>query len=219
MNLSVKNANKLFRDGLRIGLLLQVGGIGPICMLVFRLSLSLPIAKLLLGIVGITLADIIYTGLAVLSISAIMKKIQGYRRIFDIVVGIALMVFGVSFIAAGHVVDSNTFQGHNLFFWLFGLTIANPITILFVTGIFSLEISKRSMNLKESGVFASGFLLATPIFLTFVALVGSLAGRVFPSVIIQIINTMMGFVLVFLGARNIFFKDKDKDKDKKRKFT
>ncbi|MDR3092555.1 MAG: LysE family transporter [Endomicrobium sp.] len=210
MNLSVKNANKLFRDGLRIGLLLQVGGIGPICMLVFRLSLSLPIAKLLVGIVGITLADVIYTGLAVLSISAIMKKIQGYQRIFDIVVGIALMVFGVLFITAGHVVDSNTFQGHDLFFWLFGLTIANPITILFITGIFSLEISKRNMNLKESGVFAFGFSLAAPIFLTFVASVGSLTGKIFPSVIIQIINTMMGFVLVFLGARNIFFKGKKK---------
>ena len=213
MNFFVKNANGLFRDGLKIGFLLQVGGIGPICMLVFRLSLSLPIAKLLLGIAGIMLADVIYIGLAVLSISAIMKKIQGYQRIFDIVVGIALMVFGVLFITAGHVVDSNTFQGHDLFLWLFGLTIANPITILFIAGIFSLEISKRNMNLKESGVFAFGFLLATPIFLTIVALIGSLAGRVFPSVITQVINAMMGFVLVFLGARNIFFKDK------KRKIT
>jgi threonine/homoserine/homoserine lactone efflux protein len=208
MNISTNNANKLFRDGLKIGFLLQLGSIGPICMLLFRLSLSLPIGKLLLGVIGITLSDVIYIALAVLSISAIMKKIQRYQHIFDIVVGLALIVFGILFVTAGHVVDSNTFQGHDLFFWLFGLNIANPITILCITGIFSLELSKRNMNLKESSVFAFGFLLATPLFTTLVVLIGSFAGRVFPGVIVQMVNAMMGLVLIFLGVKNIFFKDK-----------
>jgi threonine/homoserine/homoserine lactone efflux protein len=207
MELFVKNTNELFKSGLKMGLLLQIGGIGPICMLMLRLSLSLPISKLFLGVIGITLADIIYIGLSVLSISVLIKKIQHYKRIFDVVVGTVLIIFGVLFITAGHVVDANTFKGQDLFFWLCGLTLANPITILFITGIFSLELSKRNMQLKETCVFAGGFLLATPIFMTFVILIGSLAGRVLPEFVVPLVGSFMGFILVFLGIKNIFFKE------------
>ncbi|MDR2644792.1 MAG: LysE family transporter [Endomicrobium sp.] len=203
MMLTSKESEKLFVDGLKTGLLLQIGGIGPICLLVFRLSLSLPLSKLIIGIIGITLADVVYISLAVFSISAIIKKLKSYQRIFDVVVGTVLITFGVLFITAGHVVDSPSFQGSDLFLWLFGLTIANPITILFITGIFSLEISKRNMDLKKSGVFAFGFLLATPIFMIFVCLVGSIVGRFLPSIFVHIINAIMGCVLIFLGIRSI----------------
>jgi threonine/homoserine/homoserine lactone efflux protein len=208
MNISVKNPSKLFRDGLKIGFLLQMGSIGPTCMLLFSLSFCLPISKLLMGVMAVTLSDAIYIVLTVLSVSAIMDKIQRYKRVFNMVVGIVLIAIGVFFIAVGRVLNSNTFQEHDLFLWIFGLNIANPIAILCMTGIFSLELSKRDTNLKESCVFAFGFLLAIPIFMTIVILTGSLAGRVFPKTIVHIVNTAMGFVLVFLGIKNIFFNDR-----------
>jgi orotate phosphoribosyltransferase len=201
--LTSRESEKLFIDGLKTGLLLEIGGMGPICLLVFRLSLSLPLTKLIIGIIGITLADIIYISLAVFSISVVIKKLKSYQRVFDVVVGTVLIIVGVLFITAGHVVDSPSFQGRDLFLWLFGLNIANPITILFITGIFSLEISKRNMDLKKSGVFAFGFLLATPIFMIFVCLVGSIIGRFLPSTFVHIINVVMGCVLVILGIRSI----------------
>ncbi|MDR1087090.1 MAG: LysE family transporter [Endomicrobium sp.] len=207
MKLTSRKSEKLFTDGLKTGLLLQVGGIGPICLLVFRLSLSLPFSKLLLGIIGITLADIVYISLAVLSISTIIKKLNPYKRIFNIVMGIVLIVFGVLFITSGHVVDPPSFQGGDLLLWLFGLTIANPLTIVFLTGIFSFEINRRNMDLKESGVFAFGFLLATPIFMIFICLIGSIAGRLLPTIFIQIINSIMGCVLILLGIRSIRNKE------------
>jgi threonine/homoserine/homoserine lactone efflux protein len=207
MKLTSRKSEKLFTDGLKTGLLLQVGGIGPICLLVFRLSLSLPFSKLLLGIIGITLADIVYISLAVLSISTIIKKLNPYKRIFNIVMGIVLIVFGVLFITSGHVVDLPSFQGGDLLLWLFGLTIANPLTIVFLTGIFSFEINRRNMDLKESGVFAFGFLLATPIFMIFICLIGSIAGRLLPTIFIQIINSIMGCVLILLGIRSIRNKE------------
>ncbi|MDR3195903.1 MAG: LysE family transporter [Endomicrobium sp.] len=208
MRLTSKKSEKLFVDGLKTGLLLQIGGIGPICLLVFRLSLSLPLSKLIIGIIGITLADVVYISLAVFSISNIIKKLKPYQRIFDVVVGTVLIIFGVLFIAAGRTVDYPSFrQGPDLFLWLFGLTIANPITILFITGIFSLEISKRDMDLKDSGIFAFGFLLGTPIFMIFICLVGSIAGRVLPNVFVQMINAIMGCVLIFLGIRSVRNKE------------
>ncbi|MDR3256789.1 MAG: LysE family transporter [Endomicrobium sp.] len=204
----IKKTNRLLFDGLKVGLLLQIIGIGPMCMLIFRLSLSLPISKLLIGVVGITFADFLYICLTVLSISAIIKKLQRFQRVFDIVVGAVLIVIGILFITVGRVVSPDTFQGQDLFFWLFGLTIANPITILFTAGLFSLEISKRNMKLKDTGIFAFGFLLATPIFATFVIIVGNFAGTILPNTIVRILNIVMGFVLIYWGIKNIFFKNK-----------
>ncbi|MDR0956683.1 MAG: LysE family transporter [Endomicrobium sp.] len=205
----VTNINKLFWSGLKIGLLLQIGGIGPICMIVFRLSLSLPVSRLLIGIIGITLADFIYVSFSVFSISAIMKKMQHYQRVFDVIVGCVLIIFGVLFITTGHVINSDSLQGHDLFLGLFGLTIVNPITIIFIMGIFSLELSKRSMSLRESSVFALGFLLATPLFMIFIVFVGCFIGKILPVLVVHTLNSIMGFVLVFLGLKNIFLKNKN----------
>jgi threonine/homoserine/homoserine lactone efflux protein len=214
MKYSIGKTNMLLLEGLKIGFLLQIGSIGPICMLVFRLSLSLPVSKLLMGVVGITLSDLIYTFLAVLSIS-VMKKIQQYQRILNIVVGIILILFGVLFITTGDAVNFDTFGRHNLFFWLFGLNMANPITIVFIAGIFLLEISKRDMNLKDASIFGIGFLLTTPIFMIIIIILGKFAGTILPNIVVQILNIIMGIVLVFLGAKNIFFKKKFVDGGKK----
>jgi threonine/homoserine/homoserine lactone efflux protein len=214
MKFSIKKTNRLLLEGLKIGFLLQIGSIGPICMLVFRLSLSLPVSKLLIGVVSITLSDLIYTFLAVLSVSA-MKKIQQYQRILDIIVGIILIVFGVLFITTGNAVNFDTLGGHNLFLWLFGLNMANPITIVFIAGIFLLEIGKRDMNLKDASIFGFGFLLTTPIFMIGIIIIGKFAGAILPDIVVQMLNIIMGIVLVFLGAKTIFFKKKSVEGGKK----
>jgi threonine/homoserine/homoserine lactone efflux protein len=207
MKCSIEKTNRLLLEGLKIGFLLQIGSIGPICMLVFRLSLSLPISKLLIGVVGITLSDLIYTFLAILSISA-MKKIQQHQRILDIIVGITLIVFGVLFIITGNAVNPDILRERDLFLWLFGLNMANPMTVVFIAGIFLLEISKRDMNLKDASIFGFGFLLTTPIFLIIIIIIGKFAGTIFPNIVVKMLNIIMGVVLVFLGAKNIFFKKK-----------
>ncbi len=215
MRYSIGKTNRLLLEGLKIGFLLQIGSIGPICMLVFRLSLSLPVSKLLIGVVGITISDLIYTFLAILSISAMKRIQQRYQRILDIIVGIILIVFGVLFITTGNTVNSDTFGGHDLFLWLFGLNMANPITIVFIAGIFSLEISKRDMNLKDASIFGFGFLLTTPIFMIIIIIIGKFAGTILPDIVVKILNIIMGIVLVFLGAKNIFFKKKSVEGGKK----
>ncbi|GHT04722.1 hypothetical protein AGMMS5026_06680 [Endomicrobiia bacterium] len=214
MKYSIGKTNRLLLEGLKIGFLLQIGSIGPICMLVFRLSLSLPVSKLLMGVVGITLSDLIYTFLAVLSVSA-MKKIQQYQRILDIIVGIILIVFGVLFATTGNAVNSDTFGGHDLFIWLFGLNTANPITIVFIAGIFSLEMSKRDMDLKDASIFGFGFLLTTPIFMIIIIIIGKFAGAILPDIVVKILNIMMGIVLIFLGSKNVFWGKKSVEGGKK----
>jgi len=229
MNLEIrKNRNNtLLYEGLKLGLILQVCGIGPVCMLVFTLSLSQPVGKMLIGILGLSVVDVIYVSLAVLSISALVKKIQQYQRIFDIVIGSVLIVLGVLFVvkAGTAMVSGNDLinniirdfvsKGKALFFFLMGLDLMNPITIVFTMGIFSREMSKRSMNLKETSFFASGFMLATPMFMALVIFIGHFLGVFLSNFIINILNSIVGFFLMYWGIKDIFFKETSKKKDEK----
>ncbi|MDR1401188.1 MAG: orotate phosphoribosyltransferase [Endomicrobium sp.] len=226
----MKNKNNAFLfDGLKLGLMLQAGGIGPICMLVFTLSLSVPVSEMLVGVLGLSVVDLIYVSLAVFSISALVKKIQRYQRVFDIIIGIVLMAFGIFFIAAGALflktflktgqighdfINPEMIKSKALFFGLMGLDMANPITILFIMGIFSLEVSKRDMKFRETSIFAVGFMLATPVFMSFVILVAHLIGAFLPIWAVKTLNIIVGFVLEYWGVKNIFFKRSSSDKKK-----
>ncbi|MDR1511217.1 MAG: orotate phosphoribosyltransferase [Endomicrobium sp.] len=223
----MKNKNNIFLfDGLKFGLMLQVGGIGPVSMLVFTLSLSIPVTEMLIGILGLSIVDLTYVSLAVFSISALVKKIQRYQRVFDIVIGIVLMAFGVFFITTGILflkmflmtgqigydfINPESIKGKTLFFGLMGLDMANPITILFIMGIFSLEVSKRDMKFKETSIFAAGFILATPVFMSFIILVGHFIGTFLPIWAVKTLNIIVGLVLGYWGVKNIFFKKANSD--------
>ena len=226
----MKNKNNVFLfDGLKLGLMLQAAGIGPIFMLVFTLSLSIPVTEMLIGILGLSIVDLTYISLAVFSISTLVKKIQRYQRIFDIVIGIVLMVLGVFFITTGILflktflatgqighdfINPDSIKGKTLFFGLMGLDMANPITILFIMGIFSLEVSKRDMKFKETSVFAAGFMLATPVFMSFVILIGHFIGAFLPIWAVKMLNIIVGLVLGYWGVKNIFFKRSSSDEKK-----
>ncbi|MDR3275104.1 MAG: hypothetical protein LBS81_03870 [Endomicrobium sp.] len=63
------------------------------------------------------------------------------------------------------------------------------------------------MNLKDVSIFAFGFLLATPIFMTCIIIIGNLAGIIMPEIIIKTLNAAMGFILIYLGVKNIFLRN------------
>jgi orotate phosphoribosyltransferase len=82
-------------------------------------------------------------------------------------------------------------------------------------GIFSREMSKRGMDLKETSCFAGGFMLATPIFMALVIFIGHFLGVFLSNFIINILNSVVGFFLMYWGIKDIFFKTSSKKKDEK----
>ena len=52
-------------DGLKFGMLLQIGGMGPICLLIFQLSSILPLYSVLSGAWAVAIADGVYTLISV----------------------------------------------------------------------------------------------------------------------------------------------------------
>ena len=60
--------------------------------------------------------------------------------------------------------------------------------------------------MSNRGLFQFGFgtLLSTPIFMTFVVVLGALGGKFLPDMVVNIMNLVVGCLLVFWGLRYIF---------------
>jgi threonine/homoserine/homoserine lactone efflux protein len=205
-----ERAGRPFSYGLRVGFLLQIGSIGPLCMLVFQLSLFVPIGRLFIGILGMSLADSIYLILTLISVSFIIKILKKFRKIIELILGIVFIIFGI-WVSVSSLINNNNynriFLEQNLFLLFFGLTFANPMSVLFNVGVFSFEINKHSMNMKDANLFGLGFLLTTPIFMFFIALIGKLTGGFLSCNAMKVLNFVMGFVLIYFGIKSLFFKN------------
>ncbi|MDR3281939.1 MAG: LysE family transporter [Endomicrobium sp.] len=205
----IKKIGKSFSCGLKVGFLLQIGSIGPLCMLVFQLSLFIPFGRLFIGILGMSLADSIYLILTLISVSFIIKILQKFRKTIELILGIVFIMFGIWVAVASLINDSynKIFLEQNLFLLFFGLTFANPMSVLLNVGVFSFEINKHNLNMKDANFFGLGFLLTTPIFMSFIALIGKFTGDFLSCNAMKVLNFIMGFVLIYFGVKSLFFKN------------
>lgn len=207
----MKVAFPLF-SGFRLGLLLQLGGIGPICVLLFQLPAFLSLSSVLLGVLGVALADAIYVGLAVLGIAPLVQKIKATDKLFKIFSGAFLVALGLFFVSMIwneiHIVSVAGWLEKNIFLGLFVLTIMNPVTIVVFTGIFTAELVNHRLKTKELFLFAAGVILTTPLFLGGVAILGTLSSNFLPSFAIKTLNVMVGSILIYWGIAHLLPKQK-----------
>jgi threonine/homoserine/homoserine lactone efflux protein len=88
------------------------------------------------------------------------------------------------------------------------LTAANPLTILFWGGVFSAKAAEKSMGRAQLLPFGLGCVLSTLLFLSAVALAGSLINSFLPPLVMMILNAAVGCALIFFGVRLLVKKDK-----------
>jgi len=69
-------------EGLKFGMLLQIGGMGPICLLLFQLSSILPLYSVLWGVWAVALADGIYTLISVLGIMKLIGQVNEFSSLY-----------------------------------------------------------------------------------------------------------------------------------------
>lgn len=86
-------------SGFKLDMLLQIGGVGPICLLLFQLPAFLSLSLVLFGMLGVTLADSLYIGLAAAGIVPLVKRIKAADRTFKIISGMVLMALGLFFVS------------------------------------------------------------------------------------------------------------------------
>lgn len=192
--------------GLRFGMILQLA-VGPICLMVFHTSTTYGAIYGLHLVLAIALVDALYIALSCVGVAAIINKgkINGVIKLIGCLV---LVLFGANTIAGvfdlSFMPDITLFSsvsGENFFVQGLLLTASNPLTIVFWSGMFSAQMVENQWNKKQLFYFASGCIMATVIFLTAVAFVGSALGGFLPQIIMQFMNVAVGIVLVFFGIK------------------
>lgn len=197
-------------DGLKLGMALQFGGMGPICLLLFQLSALLPLVPVLKGVWAVTLVDGIYITISVLGIMQLVRQVKEFSPIYKKIVGVVIALIGLSFCLMIfsndeiNYLNEYSWQNVNVFWTLFFLNLLNPVAIVCYTGVFTAKVIDSKLDHKDLVLFAFGTLCSTPIFLSAVVVVGHFGTSFFPPAMIAILNLLVGLMLIYWGSRCIF---------------
>lgn len=195
-------------DGFKLGLALQVGGIGPICLLLFQIASIAPLSTALQGVWGATAVDALFMAVSVMGIMKLINKFHRFSTIFKKAGGIVIALIGLSFCLmathhhGGIVQDSWHFN--NMFLTVFCLNLLNPVAIVCYTGIFTAKAVNAEYHHRQLIMFALGVLTATPLFLSFVTILGHYGTAFFPPTLLSALNLSVGLALIYMGLQSIW---------------
>lgn len=191
-------------DGLKFGMLLQLA-VGPVCLFIFNEANTHGIASAVLGVLAVVMIDSLYVLLAISGIAALLssEKIQKYLRYFGFII---LLLFGLDMICGSFGIKvfpsmQLAFGDHESFIRGIIITGANPLTILFWAGVFSLKLSDQGFHKRDMFLFGSGAVLATLLFLSAVAMMGIFLSELLSKNMIGLLNVFIGAAFIAFAAR------------------
>lgn len=197
---------RMVLKGLRFGVILQLA-VGPICLLVLNTSAGQGFVNTLPLIAAVTLADALYVALSCLGVAAIVNKPK-VKAMIRVVGCAVLLLFGADMLlgALGFTLLPgfrlfSAGAGGSLFMKGLVLTLSNPLTILFWSGMLTAKVMENKWDRGQLSFFALGCVLATVVFLTAVAAIGGLLGGVLPNLVIVVLNAAVGLMLIYFGVR------------------
>lgn len=197
--------------GFKFGMLLQFA-IGPVCIFIFQIASLKGFYIAEIGVLGVALIDGLFISIASLSIALIIdrKNIRIFLKIFGAAI---LFIFGLSTVLSQFDISflpslsiQNISNSNNVFTRAIILTISNPLTIIFWTGVFSSKVAEENMKRKDIYSFGFGALFSTIFFLTLIVLLGNFAKEFFSTNVLQIMNIAVGFLLMYFSIRMILKK-------------
>lgn len=97
-------------------------------------------------------------------------------------------------------------NSQNIFIQGLLLTASNPLTIIFWSGVFSTQVIENNLNKNQMIFFGMGCVLSTLLFLTAVAIGGSILSGFLPQILIHMLNIIVGILLIFYGIRLLLKK-------------
>ncbi len=193
----------ILKNGLFIGFLIQLA-IGPIFLFVVNLTLQKTLLDGLMGVLAATIVSYIYIALSVFGIGKLLEN-KKIKKVFGIISAIILIIFGgiiikgaVSSITSETLV--NTTNLFSSFASVFLLAISNPLSIVFFTGLFSTKAIEHNYAKKELYFFGLGFGFSTLVFMGGSVLILSLLKGTIPTIVIQILNMIVGVLIIGYGT-------------------
>jgi threonine/homoserine/homoserine lactone efflux protein len=195
---------KIFRNGLATGLILQLA-IGPVFFFIINLALQKTIFDGLIGALAVTIVDYFYITLSIIGIGKLLENGK-IKIMFGVISSIVLVIFGFTIIKgviSERILISTITNSTSLFSSfssVFLLTITNPMTIVFFTSIFTAKALEYSYTKKELFIFGFGTSLATLLFMGTSVILSSLIKGSIPIFLIQILNLIVGCLLIGYGG-------------------
>ncbi len=193
-------------QGLKFGMLLQLA-IGPISLLIFKIAGNRGFGQAMSGTAAVVIVDSLFILLAILGVASFIGK-ERTRKIFNYVGAAIIALFGLAIILeifGIHIMPkigiTGSSGGSGSFVEAFVLTAANPLTILFWAGVFTTKITEGKLVGLKVYLFGLGCALSTLIALTAVAVLGTISGTYLPEMLINLLNFMIGAVLLLFALR------------------
>jgi threonine/homoserine/homoserine lactone efflux protein len=193
--------------GLAFGLILQVS-VGPVCFAVLHRGLTQGFVQAWAMVWGVALVDSLYIALSVAGVSALLQL--GPARAATGIGGALLLVyFGVRYLRApgalapeARATDGSGGSLLKSFTYGAGLTLTNPLTILFWAGVLGAMMSTRTFDGAHGALyFCIGCVVATLLFLTGVAGAGHLLEPLLTERRALWLNRVVGLFLVGFAVR------------------
>ncbi|HWQ29569.1 MAG TPA: LysE family transporter [Negativicutes bacterium] len=192
--------------GFKFGMMLQLA-IGPVCMFIFSEGCNKGFWSAEAGVLAVTLVDAVFILLAVMGITSFINN-EKVKRVFKIAGALIVAYFGamilISAFSIPEVLGADS-QGGS-FYKGFVMTASNPMTILFWSGVFSAKIAEESMNKRQVQLFGIGAVISTFLFMTLVALAGSMTQEFISYSVIRVLNAAVGCVLIIFAASKLMHK-------------
>jgi len=198
--------------GFKFGMLLQFA-IGPLCIFIFQVATSRGFLIAETGVLGVAFVDALYILASIIGVGAIIEKNAAVKVGLKYFGAVVLILFGLSNIL--NIVGINFLPGLHLqsientssiFTQAALLTLSSPLTIVFWAGAFSSKIAEENFTRIDLYLFGFGAVFATLFFLSLVSLMGSITKTFLPTLIIEILNGVVGVLLVYFGIKTAIKK-------------
>ena len=200
---------KKYFEGLKFGLLLQLA-VGPMCLMVFNTAQNTGFLVALSLVIAIALVDAFYILLASFGASKLLEN-KKVEKIVKILGAIVLSVFGLNITLNAFNINiipglSMNSDSSSVFIQGIILTLSNPITIVFWGSVLTTKIIEEKFKKKELAIFSIGLVSSTVIFLTTVAVLGTILSNYIPEIISKILNVAVGLIIIILGIKMLVKK-------------
>lgn len=195
---------KPLRNGIGTGLLLQLA-LGPVFFYVLSLVLQKSLLNALFGVLAVTIVDSIFVIFAIFGTTQILEN-KKVRTIFGVISAFVLIIFGFIIARSNTNLDINSIIDirfgdlMNSFVSTFIMTIVNPLTIVFFTGLFTTKAIENNYTRKELYLFGAGAVIATLIFMGSSVIVFSLLKSQIPLIFISILKKIVGVIIMGYGT-------------------
>jgi len=197
---------RTFRNGLLTGLVLQMA-IGPVFFFIVNIALQKTLYDGFAAVSAVTIVDYIYITLAILGVGKLLEK-KKVKKAFGIISLIILIVIGIIILKSipTEIKTLEITSNSNLlksFSSVFFLTITNPMTIVFFTGVFSAKAIEYNYTKHQLRIFGLSVGLATLLFMGSSVILFTLLKKTVPILLIQALNVIVGSLLILYGITRL----------------